>query len=379
MTRKLEHLDNGRNVDASRPVRAKVVFVLPNLAHGGSQRVLLNLMAGLDTSRFCVEFIVFESIGPLAQDVPNEVILHVLGTSRLRGSWLALWRKLEELRPDVVVSTLGHVNLLLLIMRRFLTFRTKVVIREPNTPSKSIPSLRFSWALILGYRLLYRRADVVICQSGLMRRELSRDFGVPQDRMVFLPNPVDIETIRAGAAPAERWPGAGLRFVGVGRLTPQKGFDRLVRAMAALPDDAHLTLVGDGPEMAGLKSLVAEIGVESKVLFAGYRSPPWHYMAGADALVMASRWEGLPNAALEALACGTPVIADRGSGGLPELNEEIVSGALTIVDDYESLRSAMERTKTRPTNALQPSTLPSRFDQHEVSCAFTLLLEAQLG
>lgn len=379
MTRKLEHLDNGRIVDSSSPDRATVAFVLPSLAHGGSQRVLLNLMAGLDTSRFCVQFIVFESIGPLVQEVPDEVYLQILGTSRLRGSWLALWRKLEELRPDVVVSTLGHVNLLLLFMRPFLTFRTKVVIREPNTPSKSIPSLRFSKALVLGYQLLYRRADVVICQSELMRKELSADYGVPEDRMVFLPNPVDIESIRAGATPAKRWPGAGLRFVGVGRLTPQKGFDRLVRAMAALPDDAHLTLVGDGPEMARLKSLAAEVGVESKVLFAGYRSPPWHYMVGADAFVMASRWEGLPNAALEALACGTPVIADRGSGGLPELTDEIVSGSLIVVDDDESLRSAMKRTKTRPTNVLRPSTLPSRFDQNEVSRAFTSLLEAQLG
>ncbi len=73
--------------------------------------------------------------------------------------------------------------------------------------------------------------------------------------------------------------------------------------------DAHLTILGDGPRNTKLHDMIISLGVEEKVNLAGFIKNPWAYYAGADTFLLSSRWEGMPNAALEALACGTPVIA----------------------------------------------------------------------
>jgi len=351
-----------------------VAFVLPSFNGGGSQRVLLTFLAHLDRARFAPNLIVFNDCGPLAKLCPQDVPLQVLRRSRLRTAFPSLFWALARRRPEVIFSTMGYVNLALLAMRPLLPGRPSIVIREPNTPSASLPQLAYGNALRLGYRAFYPRADRIICQSRLIADELMRQFRVPAERIAYLANPVDVATIRIAVQQPERWPGKGRRLVAAGRLTYQKGFDRLLDMVAQLPSDTHLTILGDGPELGALCDQASRLGIAERVRFGGFREQPWALYAGADAFVLPSRWEGLPNAALEALACGTPVIATPESGGLVEIEDAAPEGAVTLVGAGQAFLAALHRIRLVPPSAVRDSLLPPGFDIAQIMPVFARVL-----
>ncbi len=352
----------------------RVVFVIPSFEIGGSQRVLLTLLANIDRTRIVPELVVFEAVGGLASQIPEDVPVHDLGKPRLRGAIPGLFATLRRLRPDTVFSTLGYVNLAVLAMRPFLGFRPRIIIRESNTPSQSLPSLRFSRALRAAYRLLYRRAEHVVCQSALMEQDLVKHFRVRPEQIIQLPNPVDTQAIRTAIPAPTRTPGAGLRLVAAGHLIHQKGYDRLLDMFAELPGDARLTIFGDGEERPALEAQLAALKIGDRVELPGFESNLWTAVAGADAFLMPSRWEGMPNAALEALACGVPVIATPTTGGLVEIASAAAAGAVTLAPAGAPFVAAMAAIQPRQEPGLGPSLLPAEFALERVAAAFNNLL-----
>ena len=312
--------------------------------------------------------------GPLATSVSAGVPIHDLHCARLRHALPGLLTALRRIRPDVIVSTLGYVNLALLAMRPFLRGRPRILVREANTPSRSLPTMPWPGLFRMAYRLLYPKADVVICPAKLIAEELQRDFQISPARLHLMANPVDAVSIRRAAAAPRRKPGDGLRFVAAGRLAAQKGFDRLLDMLPGLPDDSHVTIFGEGPDQAKLEARAARLGMQRKVTFSGFEANPWPHYAGADAFLLTSRWEGMPNAALEALACGTPVIATPESGGLLEVAEETPPGTVTLAEAGKPFVEAMSGVKPDPCAAPRPSLLPSRFAVEAVTAVFTALL-----
>ena len=353
---------------------APTVFVLPSFAGGGAERVMLTLMSALDRRRFAPALIVLTGAGPLAGRVPDGVPVHDLATPRLRRALPALIARLRRLRPQTVVSSFGYVNLTLLACRPALPPGLRIILREANMPSLSLPNAPYPRLLRLGYRRYYRRADRVICSSEAMRAELAREFAVPEARLAVLANPVDREALRAAAALPRRVPGPGGRFVAAGRLHRQKGFDRLIAMMAEMPADSHLTIFGSGPEDAALKAQADSLGLDARVRFADFEPVPWADFAGADAFLLPSRWEGMPNAALEALACGTPVIATPESGGLSALVGECPPGALRIAAIPEGFLAEMQNVQAGAPEVPRRDLLPEAFALSRVAARFAALL-----
>ena len=147
----------------------------------------------------------------------------------------------------------------------------------------------------------------------------------------------------------------------VGRLTFQKGVDRLIQAVASIDGDYLLQIIGEGPERGDLVEMVNSRSLTDRVKFLGFKDNPWETVAGADALVLPSRWEGFPNIALEALACGTPVIALAESGGLPEIAHAVMPGGLTICRSEEELATAISEVVAEQGIRQRQSILPKPF------------------
>ncbi len=309
---------------------------------------------GLDRARFSPEFVAFAAEGPLAAERPADVPLQNLDRPRLRRALLPLIRHLRSRHPDAVISSLGYVNLALLASRPALPLRTRILVREANTPSQSLVETPRPGATALAYRLLYPSADAVLCQHHKTLDEMASRFQVPEERLHFLPNPVDVARLRTAAAPPQRLPGPGRRFVTAGRLTRQKGFDRLIALFGQDESDDHLLILGDGPAREALAALAGP-----RVTLHGHEPEPWPWMAGADALLLPSRWEGLANVALEALACGTPVIATPESGGIAELAAAAPEGAVTIATWGEAFAKAMAAARPGDGSCLLPQTYES--------------------
>ena len=326
--------------------RKRVLFLIPSMICGGAQRVFSILLRRLDRNRFEPHLAVLEAGGAYWGEIPQDVVVHELGVSRVRYAAPAVVRLVRKVRPDAVLSTLLHVNLTLAAVKPLLPRNTRVLLRETVLtsaifqPQADDPR---TWRWLL--RRLYRKADKVICLSRSMSDDLAEHFGVPRDMLVCIHNPLDVQRIRESVGGATNpFGGGGPHLVSVGRLALQKGHDVLLEAMPEtlkhLPS-ATLTIIGGGPMAAELTARAQQLGLEHAVRFAGEQENPWKWVKHADLFVLPSRWEGMPNAVLEALALGTPVVATDCPGAMREVQREVPELVLVPPEDPAALARAM--------------------------------------
>ena len=327
-----------------------VIFVVDSLSGGGAERVIVQLVNQVNRSRFVPILALGAATGPYLREVRNDVVIHELGARRSRSAVPALVRTIRSVRPDVVVSTTG-LNLAVSAARTFFPRNTRVILREGNTASAFLEDVArahpgHAKLYRAAYKRLYPRADAVICQSEFMRQDLAA-LGVPPRKLSCIYNPVDTARIKdlAGESPhASQAPGPHL--VTMGRLAYQKGYDILLRALAVIRE-AHprvfLSVIGDGEERADLERMAEDLALRSSVEFTGFCANPYPLVAGADLFVSSSRYEGFSNAIVEALACGTPVVATDCPSANREVIEEGVNGWLAGTEDHMSLAATVSR------------------------------------
>jgi len=341
-----------------------ILFLLPCFSGGGAERATLNLLIGLKDLGYSVGIIVFNKGGPLLSMVPVDVPIYNLYTLTLKRSIGPLIKKLRQLKPKVVFSTLGYINVTLLIISWLLPRKTKIWIREANLPSISLPNNSKPKLMHYLYRFLSPKADKLICTSMRMKNEFISNFSVSESMIEVLSNPVDVELIRKSSLPVRYFDNGGVRYVASGRLIFQKGFDRLLHWFSELDNKkSTLVILGDGNSRIDLIQLSNQLNLQDRVKFVGFCDNPWQWYAGADVFLLPSRWEGMPNVALESLACGTPVIATKESGGIKEIveNDDII-----VVNSEKQFVDAMNKVDMKDKSFIFNSLLPNRFRKENV-------------
>jgi glycosyltransferase involved in cell wall biosynthesis len=338
------------------------LFILPSLAGGGAERVFINILSALCLRGHDVELVVFCAEGPLLEILPDELVVHNLKTYTLKRSIIPLIKKVRQLEPKIVFSTFGYINIAILSIRWLLPRETSIWIREANLPSISLPNRQYYWLMVFAYKLLYRFSDKLICTSKRMKIDFIDNFLVPDSIIEILPNPVDEGLIRNKVFPVKRYDQGGVCYVASGRLTHQKGFDRLLFWLSKIDDKkSTLVILGNGNLKSELIQKASNLNLKYRVKFLGFCDNPWTWYAGADVFLLSSRWEGMPNAALEALACGTPVIATAESGGIEEVKSDVIENALTITYSSDLFIDAMSKIKPKPSNFPSKSMLPEKY------------------
>lgn len=305
--------------------RRTLLLLVPHLGGGGSERVTLLLARELSKTMYDVHLGVLSPSGHPADCLPATATVHALGAKRVREAGPAIVRLVRSLKPDVLLSTAPHLSFLILMLQPFLPSRTRIVVRQSHMPSARFRSSRWPDNSRLLYRLLYPRADRVICQTYAMAADLSQHTGVPIERINVLPNPVGTRSIHCSAAArGEVWGTHAPRLVAIGRLAHEKGFDLLLEAFSSVRDrhpDALLCILGKGPQESRLREVARRLELGNSVHWAGEVVEPAIYFAGATCYVLSSRTEGLPNALLETAAAGLPLICTPCSGGVIDLLE----------------------------------------------------------
>ena len=319
--------------------RLRALFVLADLEPGGAQRVVLTVIRHLNRNVFEPHLAIIDKTGPMAQDIPGNVPIHGFKVGKVRYALPELLGLCRSLKPDTVISTLSHLNLSLIAGKVLFPSHTRLIVREANTPSLRLRHAGRPWVYRLLYRSLYPHADRIICNADYVKRDLEKSFAIPPQKITVIPNPVDLERIDLAKRNGHKGYSAKRRhLVAVGRLNYQKGFDVLLKAFQQILQrvpDLHLTIVGGGPDEDLLRKMAEDLFITDSVTFAGYQANPYPYMAHADLFISSSRWEGLPNAVLEALACGTPVVAFDCPGGIREIIQEGNNGWLIPAGDWE--------------------------------------------
>lgn len=336
--------------------RRTILFAIPALDRGGPDRVIYELLCGLDRSRYQPALLVSEPVGHYLTALPSDVEVTILGEQRTwrdRHPIARTVRTVHELAPDVIMSTL-RMNLTLGLAQLALPPQSRLILRQANDFSADFSRLikgslvkhRVARALLVN---ALRSADAIVCQSEGMKADIGRALGAPARRTpprYAISNPIDVANAQRAARAKSLAPWGAPALVAAGRLMPQKGFDILLPAIAAvLPEfpGLHLRILGDGPDAAALRAQAAALGVAHAVTFAGFSSEVLPTVAAADAFVLASRYEGFPNAALEALAVGTPVVLTDCPGANHEIVQPGVNGRLASAVTPAAMAEALRR------------------------------------
>ena len=359
--------------------KIKVVFVLPALTAGGAERALITLMNNIDRSRFSSELITINDSGPLGEIIDPDISRYNLDIEKVKSSIPKLFVKLKGLKPDIVVSTMAHMNLCLMVLKPLFP-GTRFIIREAITPTFILEEHKSKIrTLRAAYKTLYPLAYAVLSPAQIIFDELHEVLGLRRKNHRLLRNFVDLDRIRAKENQSfeiDKNRKKTIHFVAAGRLHQQKGFDRLIEALKNFESthDWRLTILGEGEQRKNLEQLIAQNNLSEKVSLPGLSDHPWPEFAKADCFLLPSRSEGMPNVVLESLACGTPVIATSESGGIAEIKSEAAPETVTIANDMKEFVDAMSAIKPKPTAAFRPSLLPDVFQKSAVINEFERIL-----
>lgn len=351
-----------REFPATRNVACKASLFLQDLHGGGAERVMLLLAGGLAHRGCDVDLVLIRREGAYADSLPPGVKVVELGTGRMLNSILALSRYLRRERPHALLTALVHVNVGALLAAMLARTGTRVIVTEHNQISRNFAALR-SLTLRSAYRLvprLYRRASRIVAVSDGVADDLSRFSGIGRGHIDVVHNPIVTPELMARTSEPldDPWfgPCAGAGedqppvFLGVGRLAAQKDFSTLIRAFAKVraARPARLVILGEGEERADLEALVDGFGLGADVRLPGFAANPYAFMSRSAAFVLSSRFEGLPTVLVEAMACGTQVVATDCPSGPREILREGRLGGLVPVGDADALARAMVETLARP-------------------------------
>jgi glycosyltransferase involved in cell wall biosynthesis len=337
-------------------VRRRISLFMESLGGGGAERVMLNLARKFAQWGHQIDLVVASAKGRYLSQVPDLVRLVDLGTARTITAILPLAGYLRRESPDVLLSQMGHCNIVSLLARKLARSATRVVISEVSLMGVSTanPVQLRSRLIPLFAKKLYPQADGIITVSHGAANDLAHVLDLPFDRIDVIYNPVVTPELheRADRMVEHPWFSADGPpvIIGVGRLDPEKDFLTLLRASNIVRKNRNIRLMilGEGPERLTLESLVHELGMTDVVTLPGFVENPLPFIANASVLVLTSRFEGLSNVLIEALACGTPVVATDCPGGPTEILDGGRYGKLAPVGDAENLARAIEETLVNP-------------------------------
>ncbi len=362
----------------------------------GAERVAINIARGLASRGHHVDFLVEESGAWLGRELsaehPNIIVVnlragrhnvadrllqarafaaHLLSAPRamLAGGdpcvgpvaallfkdappLAAIRRYLHKAKPRAVLSFLNYPNTVLLLAASLHRGDTRFIVSVRNHMSvaaalnesarvRSVPRLM---------RRLFGRADVVVTPSQGVADDVAAITGICRDRITVIYNPVfRPELATMAEAPVNHpWLVDGNEpvIVGAGKFKPQKDFPTLLRAFAKVRAErpARLIVLGQGEGEKALREMSRTLGIAADVDFPGHVANPFAYYRRASVFVLSSVWEGLPNALIEAMACGCPVVSTDCPSGPSEILDGGRFGALVPVGEAETMAKAILAT-----------------------------------
>lgn len=343
--------------------KKKIAIFIVSMYGGGAERVVSILLKHLQYD-YETHLVLLDDT--IEYEIPEAQRLHVLNKKSTRNPILniikipLLARRYKKYLENNGITTsfsfLPRPNFIACFLK-YLGWKGKVIINE-----RTFTSVYYDKATLNGkigsflVGKLYPKADVITCNSKLIASDLQETFHIRKPAYTVIYNPIDIEAInrKLSAIPAaipEKF-----TFITLGRLDFHKNQALLIKAAALLPDlNFVVKIVGKGDQAGRLKELIQEYKLEHKIELLPHTSNPFELLKNAGSYVMTSNFEGFPNAVLEALACGLPVIATDCKSGPREMlapgydihaplsvATPLDYGILTPVEDPGQMAAAMQ-------------------------------------
>jgi glycosyltransferase involved in cell wall biosynthesis len=315
------------------------LIVVPTLECGGVERNVAIISNNLDTSRYDVTLAVLNNSKQFFKITNSEVKLIDLGIINARKSLLRILKLTKKVKPDIILATANHVNLLFGIFKWIFPRHIKIIARESSIVSinsqRSWHPVIYHWLL----RVFYKNIDLIICQSKYMQDDLIANYNIKIDKTHIIHNAVIPPAIKV----IPKAPGAYAELITVTRLSKDKGLDRLIRAVSLLKIPYKFTIIGEGYMRKPLEKLIEELSLQQKVFLTGRNEQPFNQVQDPDLFLMGSYYEGFPNAMLEAVAAGIPVVAFNAPGGMAELMQNYQNGILVESNSEQDFADSIQK------------------------------------
>jgi len=325
-----------------------ILFCITELDPGGAERAFVQLVTRLDRTEWNPRVVCLSGEGELVEQLrQNGIDVVCLHASRRRplAALKKLRREMRRFRPRLVQSYLFHANLLARIAARMAGVPVMVCgIRVAEQRSNSYLKLD---------RWTDRWVTRHVCVSEAVRRFSIEQGGLPAEKLLVIRNGVDLDRFR-DADPVSRTElhcsDSEFLILFAGRLDPQKGIltlPHLAETLRPKFPQVRWLIAGEGPLREELEQQIQDRGLTEAVQLLGSRSDIPELMKNADLFVFPSRWEGMPNVILEAMAAGLPIVSTAVEG-IEDLLKDGVSGAIVPIGDDAELAARIEQLIEQP-------------------------------
>ncbi|MFD2725961.1 glycosyltransferase [Hyunsoonleella rubra] len=360
------------------PKRKKILFILPTLTAGGAERVISFVAQNIDKSKFESTLLIVGHKEDAVYSV-EEIPLIFLEKSRVLNATTNIFWFLLKYRPDVVLSSIGHLNTLMGLLSGFFP-KTKLIVREASVISamsdakkenKEIPKKKYFLNFLASLRaklgdLSLKWIDVVICQSKDMASDFINIFNLPEEKVVIINNPItQIYPLKTETDKTDI-----PRFITVGRLSKEKGHLRILNLLTKLNFDFRYTIIGTGPEKDSIFERMEKLGLSEKVNYIPYTEEVLKHISQHDLFLQGSYVEGFPNTVLESCLVGTPVLAFNVPGGTKEIITHGENGYL-VETEKEYLHYLNNRLNLAPEQIRK--SVEDRFNKSKILRQFEAL------
>lgn len=327
-----------------------ISLFIPSLAGGGAERSMVVLANELSLIGYKVDFLI-------AVDLEQEFYLDTLNSNiniirfKANRTLFSLNRYIQYLKiakPNCIISTIKHSNIVSYFARLFGNKASTLIFREANTPSlEKTRSILYKFSLFF-VKHIYRNVDYVVAVSQGVYNDLRSYYGISESKLKLIYTPTQIALVREKSKIDE--PNTWLDdpnlkvIVSVGRLAPQKDYPTLIDAFSKIrcKENTRLIILGEGEKRGELEKQVIEYNLENFVSFIGFKENVFSYIRKADVFVLCSKYEGLPGVLIQALICGTPVVSSDCPSGPFEILDGGKFGKLFTVGDSGELASRLD-------------------------------------
>jgi glycosyltransferase involved in cell wall biosynthesis len=326
----------------------KLLFAIPSLVEGGTEKVLTNILGHLDKKNYRISLVLFEKKGPYLSQIPEHVKIYDLkkeGRYSFLKLILRLSRLFRKLNPNTVVSFMAYTYIIVLFAKVISGCKFKFITSVRTYLSYATQHSKFSTIRYFFYKSFFNSADFIIVPSKGIKKDLVKNFNVVKKKIKVIYNPIDLNKIME--LKQEELEDTRIKersfLLSIGRLTKAKGYPYLFRAFSRIHNEIKekLLILGTGEDEEALKSLAIELGIHDGVYFLGFQNNPYKFINMASIFILPSIWEGFPNVILEAMACGVPVISTDCPSGPNEIITNGKNGMLVPPADEEKLADAI--------------------------------------
>jgi glycosyltransferase involved in cell wall biosynthesis len=357
-----------------------ISFFLPSLEGGGAEKATIRLISGFIEKGFNVDLLLSKAVGPYIKIIPDKCRIIDFNSKRVIFSLGKLINYLKTNNSDVLISVLSHANVVASLAKMFGSSNTKIILTERINLTSSrinLKSLRSRFLPIFMF-LTYHKAYKIVAVSKGVAEDLEKRIHYLQNKVEYIYNPIITSDIaRLANEPVDnQWFHEKDLYliISAGRLTPQKDYSLLLKAFSLVRKkmNCRLIILGEGEERNNLTNLAKDLGIEEDVWMPGFVDNPYKYISRAHLFVSSSKSEGFPNVLIEAMACGTPIVATDCPSGPNEILDNGRYGKLVPVGNFGMMANAIIETLKNP---LSSEILILRANQFSLEKAVSRYLE----